>query len=253
MATLRSGRFLAAVVMLTGCTQPGEIQGNTVADGGVDARAPADGTPAIDAAGPADAADAGSTVAQLIALTSSCAVASNGRYALDSGATPTVDICRLNGAFFWKADMDIDCDGKTTAQCNLQADPSYQDQTSFDDSMGNPLDAANLPYVVVPLPSSRFDYQTENIKPGALVIVIYNGQMTFGVFGDEGPSDIIGEASYAMAVSLGIDPDPSTGGIDRGVTYIIFTGTAAEVHPIEDHQAAITLGQTLVTQLLQDN
>ncbi len=40
--------------------------------------------------------------------------------------------------------------------------------------------------------------------------------------GDTGPDEIIGEASYATAKALGIDPDPETGGTDSGVTYIVF-------------------------------
>jgi len=38
---------------------------------------------------------------------------------------------------------------------------------------------------------------------GSVVAVIYNGQVAYGVFGDEGPDNIIGEASYAMAALLG--------------------------------------------------
>ena len=75
----------------------------------------------------------------------------------------------------------------------------------------------------------------------------------YGVFGDEGPKAIIGEASYAMAVKLGIDPDPSTGGTDSGVTYIAFTGPGAVVPKIEDHQGAVTLGEQLASTLITAN
>jgi hypothetical protein len=85
------------------------------------------------------------------------------------------------------------------------------------------------------------------------VAVIYNGQVEYGAFGDEGPDNIIGEASYAMASLLGVDPDPSTGGVDSGVTYIAFTGQGAVVDPIEDHAAATAKGAALAAQLLQDN
>jgi hypothetical protein len=190
------------------------------------------------------------TAAELLALTTTCSVASNGKYATDSGATPTVDICALTGAYFWKADMDIDCDGLKTAVCSASTDPAYQNQTSATTSTGGWLDASTLPYVVIPLPSSRFDYTKSNIQLGQLVAVIYNGKITYGVFGDEGPSDIIGESSYAMAQSLGIDPNPATGGVDSGVTYIVFTGPGAVVSPIEDHAKAVALGQTLANKLL---
>src|SRR5258707_3922068 len=55
---------------------------------------------------------------QLLGITAHCTVASNGKYATDDGVASTIDVCKLNGAYFWKADMDIDCDGQSTTQCN---------------------------------------------------------------------------------------------------------------------------------------
>ena len=148
---------------------------------------------------------------------------------------------------------DIDCDGKQTAQCNPQTDDAYQNQTSATDSNDQPLDAASLPYVVIPLPSNRFDYEAADLALGTVVAVIYNGQLRYGVFGDEGPQNIIGEASYAMAESLGIDPDPSTGGSDGPVTYIAFTGKSAVVTTMEDHDEAVAVGTARAAELLQNN
>jgi hypothetical protein len=194
------------------------------------------------------------TAADLMAKLASCSQVSNGLYKTDSdSASATVAICGLNGAVWWTADMDVDCDGKTTPQCNINTDGAYQNQTSATDSNGDPLDAAALPYVVVPLPSSRFDYNAAGLQLGSVIAVIYNGQLDYGVFGDEGPDDIIGEASYAMAKSLGVDPDPSTGGTDGPVTYIAFTGDSAVVSPIESHATALSVGAARAAQLLQDN
>ncbi len=53
-----------------------------------------------------------------------------------------------------------------------------------------------------------------------------------------------------MAKSLGIDDDPNTGGADSGVTFIVFTGQAAVVDPLERHANAMTLGQTLANKLV---
>ena len=107
---------------------------------------------------------------------------------------------------------------------------------------------------MIPSPSAaRWDYRTAGLKLGDVVAVLYKNQVAYGVFGDTGPNNIIGEASYAMAKSLGIDPDPSTGGAESGVSYIAFPGSAAVVHPIEDHDAAVTLGESLARQLLADN
>ncbi len=193
------------------------------------------------------------TADDLLALVAACNTVSNGDYATDDGGAPAVPICGLTGAVFWTADMDIDCDGKQSQECNLGTDPAYLPETSATDSNGEFLDAATLPFVVVPLPSARFDYAAAGLALGSVIAVIYDGKVEYGVFGDEGPADIIGEASYAMASLLGIDPDPSFGGVDSGVTYVAFTGPGAVLDPIEDHAAATTKGQALAAMLLQGN
>jgi hypothetical protein len=203
----------------------------------------------VDAGADAAGTDAGDPVAKLLALTSSCKQVSNGLYALNAGDAPTVPICGLTNAFFWKADMDIDCDGKQTTQCSLQTDPDFQNQTAATDSKGNPLDAANLPYVVVPGKSTIWDAAAAGVKLGDVILVLYKGQIEYAVYGDVGPSAIIGEASYATAQALGIDPNPATGGVDTpDVLYVAFPG--ALVSPIEDHAQAVTVGQAALAKLL---
>ena len=194
-------------------------------------------------------ADAGDPVAKLTALTSSCNQVSNGLYSLNAGDPATVPICSLTNAFFWKADMDVDCDGKQTTQCNINTDPDYQNQTAATDSKGNPLDAANLPYVVVPGTSTRFNFGASGLKLGDVILVLYKGQIEYAVYGDVGPSADIGEASYATAQALGVDPNPSTGGVDApDVLYVAFPG--AIVSPIEDHAKAVSVGQAALAKLL---
>ena len=190
------------------------------------------------------------TAQDLLDAIATCGQVAGGPFATDSGRTANISICTLPTAVFWKADMDIDCDGKTSSVCNTTADPSYQNQTSGTDSSGNPLDAATLPYVVVPLSSSRWSYKTAGLDLGSVIAVVYNGQIQYGVFGDEGPTTIIGEASHRMAELLGIDPDPSTGGIDSGVAYIAFTGADARVAKLEDHDAAVAIGITKARALV---
>jgi hypothetical protein len=190
------------------------------------------------------------TASELLGLIATCANNVGGPFATDDGGTPTVAICGLTGAAFWKADLDVDCDGKQTDQCNPNTDQAYQNQTAATDSHGDPLDAASLPYVVVPSKSAAFNYETAGLDLGSVVAVIYNDRVVYGVIGDTGPTKIIGEASYAMAAALGIDPDPSTGGAESGAAYIAFTGTAAHVDPIEDHQLATTVGIARASALL---
>lgn len=178
------------------------------------------------------------TAAQLLARIAACEVV-GGPFDSDGG---DVNICGFTGAVAWTSDMDIDCDGQMSDQCNLGTDPSYMAQTAATDSNGDPLDAATLPFVVIPGRSARFDYVDAGLGMRSVVAVIFEDKVEYGVLGDVGPQAIIGEASYAMAVSLGIDPDPSTGGVSGGVAYIAFTGVLSKVEVIEDHDAAVTLG-----------
>ncbi len=198
-----------------------------------------------------DAGDAGDPIAKLLAMTATCNQVSTGLFALNGGGTPTVPICGLTGALFWKADMDIDCDGKITTQCSSTTDPYFQNQTAATDSQGNPLDAANLPYVVVPGKSTKFDPAASGLKLGDVILVVYKGQAEYAVYGDVGPSADIGEASYATAKALGVNPDPKVGGVDTpDVLYVAFTGASALVSPIESHAQAVSVGQGLLAKLV---
>jgi Fungal chitosanase of glycosyl hydrolase group 75 len=174
--------------------------------------------PAVVALGPP-------TASRLLAKVKTCSQISNGRYATDDGGARTVPVCgRITGAVFWKADMDIDCDGAVTARCNTNTDPSFLPGTALEPG-GRPLNAETTRYMVIPQGTGTFNYSKHNIKLGAVVAIVYKKKLTFAVFGDTGPKNIIGEASYATAETLGIHPDPATGGADSGVTYIAFKGT----------------------------
>jgi hypothetical protein len=183
---------------------------------------------------------AGPTASQLLAKSNTCKQISVGKYAKDEGGSKTVAVCDANGAVFWKADMDVDCDGVRTTRCNENTDCCYQNDTSFHQSDGKPMNAAKTPYVVIPLPSSRFNYGSNGIKGGDILAVVYKGQVEYAVFGDEGPNNIIGEASYATAKALGINPDPENGGTDSGVTYIVFPGKVPS--PVESNSAIDSKG-----------
>jgi hypothetical protein len=194
------------------------------------------------------------TAAQLLAKVSSCNQISNGKYKTDEDvSSATVAVCGATGAVFWKSDMDIDCDGQRTTQCNENTDCCFQNDTAFHQSDGKPLNSAVLPYIVVPSTSNIWNYSSSGVHGASVAAVIYNGQLSYAVVGDTGPSKIIGEGSYSLAVALGIDPDPSTGGTDAGVTFIVFTGSGSVVSPIESHSAAVSLGEQLATQFVNNN
>jgi hypothetical protein len=192
----------------------------------------------------------GATVSQLLALTKSCSkVVSSHSYALDNGQK--TNICGLNGAIFWTADMDIDCDGKRTAQCNENTDCCFQNQTAFTNNAGEPLTASTTPYVVIPNDFHISGLDTNS--GGNVTAIIFDNKLIYTVFGDTGPTDIIGEASYAAAVKLGINPDPKNGGTAGPVTYITFTGSGTRPSNIEDQSATQTLGESLSAKLVQNN
>ncbi|MEV4111188.1 CBM35 domain-containing protein [Nonomuraea sp. NPDC049695] len=196
----------------------------------------------------------GPTADQLLAKVTSCSQISNGKYKTDSDvSSATVAVCQKTGAVFWKGDMDIDCDGVRTSQCNEDTDCCFQADTFCHTSGDSPLNAAQLAYMVVPSSSSIWDYRTKGIGCGTVVAIVYNGQVEYAVMGDTGPSGIIGEASYRTAADLGINPDPSNGGTDTGVTYIVFTGSDTKVQTIENHSQAVTLGRTLAQRFLDQN
>ncbi|MFI7329724.1 glycoside hydrolase family 75 protein [Streptomyces rubiginosohelvolus] len=195
-------------------------------------------------------ADAGVvTAAELFAEVRACSRISKGRYRTDSGsAKATVPVCGTRDAVFWKADMDIDCDGRKTRACNRKTDPYFLPETAFQSSRGEPLDSAALPHVVVPGPSKVWDYRKSGLTGGSVVAVVYRDRVRYGVIGDTGPTGIIGEASYAMAKALGIDPDPSTGGAESGVTYIAFKNS--RISPIESRARAQSRGAALAREFV---
>jgi len=181
---------------------------------------------ALVVAASAFAADAAAppTGAQLAAKTKTCHPISGARFGTDENRPRTIAVCGAAGVLFWKADMDIDCDGQVTTHCNIGADAAFQPGTALSPG-GKALAAETTPYVVIPQRSASFDYGRYGIKLGAVAAIVYNGKVAFAVFGDTGPKEILGEASYRVAKMLGIDPDPSTGGTGSGVTYIVFKNT----------------------------
>ncbi|MEV5605581.1 glycoside hydrolase family 75 protein [Streptomyces sp. NPDC052299] len=201
---------------------------------------------------PAPARDrepAGVGAADLLGRVSACEQVSNGKYRTDEAASAAVPVCGTDDAVFWKADLDVDCDGRTTAACNPATDPAFHGDTAFHASDGRPLNAEKLPYVVVPAPSGVWDHAKAGIGGGGVVAVVHGEKVEYAVVGDVGPERIIGEASYAAAKSLGIDPDPGSGGAPSGVTYILFKDS--RVSPIEDHEAAVRTGRALAEEFVR--
>jgi len=191
------------------------------------------------------------SAADLLAKVEHCKQISNGKYKKDEDGSPSVPVCDTKSAVFWKADMDIDCDGQRTEQCNKDTDPAYQDDTAFHTSDDKPLDAAKTPYVVVPGKSDIWDFGKSGIKGGGVVAVIKGDEVEYAAVGDTGPEEAIGEASYATAKSLGVNPDPANGGAESGVTYIAFKNSGTDA--IEDHGKTAELGDRLAKKFVGAN
>ncbi|MFK4105948.1 glycoside hydrolase family 75 protein [Streptomyces sp. NPDC019531] len=187
--------------------------------------------------------------ADLLARVRDCTPVSSGRYRRDEDMPATIPVCGTRDAVFWKADMDIDCDGRPGRICNRRTDPLFSGTTAFQQSDGRFLSAERLPYIVVPTPSGIWNHRDNGVRGGALAAVVHEDRVQYAVVGDVGPQNIIGEASYATAKGLGIRADPRGGGTDSDVTYIVFKDT--QVTPIEDHEAAVTFGEQLARKFVQ--
>ena len=181
------------------------------------------------------------TAADLLARARGCAQVSRGRYRSDDGTPADIPVCGTRDAVFWKADMDIDCDGRPTARCNRRTDPLFSDMTAYQQADGRHLSAERLPYIVVPMASRIWNHRDHGVRGGSVAAVVYRDRVQYAVVGDVGPHDIIGEASYATARDLGIDPNPETGGTDSGVTYIVLKGNVPS--PVENNSTITAKGE----------
>ncbi|MEV0778946.1 glycoside hydrolase family 75 protein [Streptomyces sp. NPDC050433] len=213
--------------------------------------APLSGAPGPPAAAGSLRTDGPVTADALRAKVKGCVRVSKGLYRSDQGRPADIPVCGKKGAVYWKGDLDVDCDGQVTARCNKRTDPWFHGDTAFHQSNGKPLNAEKLPYVVVPAPSEIWDHSSSGIQGGGVVAVVYKDRVEYAVVGDTGPVALVGEASYATARSLGIDPDPSRGGAASGVTYILFKNSKAA--PIESRSSAVKLGSEHARKFLREN
>jgi hypothetical protein len=91
---------------------------------------------------------------------------------------------------------------------------------------GRAVDAATVPYVVV---NPHVRLNSKGVVIGCRARVTFNGKSVEAVVADvSGPNDI-GEISIAAAEALGIPSSPRYGGVDSGVQFELFPGTAAKV------------------------
>jgi hypothetical protein len=168
----------------------------------------------------------------------------------DASAQPSVKIFELqsdNYALFFEADMDIDCDGEPDDKCNENTDPWFYPALS----VGTGIYASQTPFYVVPV---SFDHEQYGVELGSVGAVIYKNKVSYGPLLDKcGVDDVIGEASYATAEYLGINPDPRVGGTDGPVAYICFAGPSAQIGSdnYANHERAVELGNARAKEIVE--
>ncbi|MFD8125899.1 glycoside hydrolase family 75 protein, partial [Streptomyces mirabilis] len=161
------------------------VQSLTLVAAGVALLAPAP-LPAARPSPPVAVREGNVRAADLLAKVRDCVPVSKGRYRSDARSRAEIPVCGARGAVFWKADMDIDCDGRPGLLCNGRNDPLFSGATAYQQSDGRYLSAETLPYVVVPTPSGIWDYRVHGIRGGSVVAVIYRDRVEYAVVGDTG-------------------------------------------------------------------
>ena len=164
------------------------------------------------------------------------------------------------GVYAYTSSMAIDTDGS-----DPDPDPDHQGETTFQDSNGKQLAAHHVPFYVLgddcwdrTSPCPHFFYKDHNIKGRQFALMFYKSKCIGAIFGDtqtgndqttsDNDSRELGEASVKAASSLGIPSSGTTGGVDNGVTVVIFSGSSWIVNG--SNSALNGNAQALVTKAL---
>jgi hypothetical protein len=140
------------------------------------------------------------------------------------------------GVYSYTSSLAVDDDGS-----DPDPDPDHQDQTTFQDSAGKQLAAHHVPFFVLgddcwdrKTPCPHFFYKEHNIHGREFALMFYKSKVIGAIFGDtqtgnnqttsQNDSRELGEASVKAASLLGIPDSGTTGGVDNGVTVVIFSG-----------------------------
>jgi len=140
------------------------------------------------------------------------------------------------GVYAYTSSMAIDTDGS-----DPDPDPDHQGQTTFKTSDGKYLGAHHVPFYVLgddcwdrKSPCPHFFYKEHGMSGRQFALMFYNGKVIGAIFGDtqtansqttsDNDSRELGEASVKAAQLLGIPSSGTTGGVDNGVTVVMFSG-----------------------------
>jgi hypothetical protein len=95
------------------------------------------------------------------------------------------------------------------------ANPNPRDPHSY-------VDALKIPYVV-PHPKAL---KYARLGDVATVVNLQNGRISAALVADLSAPDLpVGEGSIALAKALGLDSSPRQGGTDKGIAYLIYSGS----------------------------
>jgi Fungal chitosanase of glycosyl hydrolase group 75 len=164
------------------------------------------------------------------------------------------------GVYAYSSSLAVDDDGS-----DPDSDPDHQDETTFQDSNGAQLAAHHVPFYVLgddcwdqQSPCPHFFYKDHNIKGRQFALMFYKSKVIGAIFGDtqtgndqttsDNDSRELGEASVKAASLLGIPDSGTTGGVDNGVTVVIFSGSSWVVNGTNANLNTTT--QSMVTQAL---
>ncbi|SFW73065.1 glycoside hydrolase family 75 protein [Amycolatopsis australiensis] len=142
------------------------------------------------------------------------------------------------GVYAYSSSLAVDDDGS-----DPDPDPDHQGTTTFQDSNGKQLAAHHVPFYVLgddcydrKSPCPHFFYKEHNIKGRQFALMFYKSKCIGAIFGDtqtgnnqttsDNDSRELGEASVKSASLLGIPSSGTTGGVDNGVTVVIFSGSS---------------------------
>ena len=142
------------------------------------------------------------------------------------------------GVYAYTSSLAVDDDGS-----DPDPDPDHQGETTFQDSNGKQLAAHHVPFYVLgddcwdrKSPCPHFFYKEHNIKGRQFALMFYKSKVIGAIFGDtqtgndqttsDNDSRELGEASVKSASLLGIPSSGTTGGVDNGVTVVIFSGSS---------------------------
>jgi hypothetical protein len=142
------------------------------------------------------------------------------------------------GVYAYSSSLAVDDDGS-----DPDPDPDHQGETTFQDSNGAQLAAHHVPFYVLgddcfdrTSPCPHFFYKEHGISGRQFALMFYKSKCIGAIFGDtqtgnsqttsDNDSRELGEASVEAASLLGIPSSGTTGGVDNGVTVVIFSGSS---------------------------